>query len=240
MAYRFFIFKEKGIVSFLKVLCLILVGVSTYFVYTKQTKIYVALIIANLILITINFLLPKATSRNVENALKIKGNFILDSNNNGFMVNTTMSVFMKAIILTALICVLIAFLPIDLKERALTLKKYDGFLELFIFIIFYNMFIICNFFSNITLKRKQNKIFAHLQNGEISNNTRVIYNITIHEDKLYGLFLDKPTELLFDTNSSEFKYLVASIQRNSEINKEEVTRDNVYGGLNYDNSQNNF
>ena len=124
MAYRFFVFKEKTILTILKVLSLILLGVTCFFVYTKQTKYYIALIIANLVLIVVNFMLSKVTDSNVENALRIKGNFILDGSNNGYMVKTFAKVFFKAVIITVIIGVTIAFIPIDLLKRILTLNKY--------------------------------------------------------------------------------------------------------------------
>ena len=76
--------------------------------------------------------------------------------------------------------------------------------------------------------------------GRISQNTKEIKNITINGNRIYGIFLNKETELLFDEKSPSFKYLLSAIQRNEELKEEEPVRDPIYGGYNYDNSQNNF
>ena len=241
MAYRFFVFKEKLIITIMKIMCLIAAIISIYFVYNKQNKYYIALIIGNLVLILISSMLSKVTDQNVENALKIKGNFILDGKNNGYVVNNLKTVFNVALFITVITNILVAFFGSkDLVSRILTLNKYEGFLYIFIFIIFYNVFNICNFISNITLKKSQNKIFDALKMGRISQNTKEIKNITINGNRIYGIFLNKETELLFDEKSPSFKYLLSAIQRNEELKEEEPVRDPIYGGLNYDNSQNNF
>ena len=218
MAYRFYIFKERITITLLKFLCLSLFGFTTYIIYTKQTKYYLALIIANLVLITLNFIIPKVTSINVQNALKIKGNFILDSNNNGYMVSTFYDTFTRTIIMMIIITLLIYLVPIGLKDKLNSLNKYEGFSYLFLFIIFYNLLIINSFISNFNLKRKQNKIFATLQNQELTSNIKEIKNIVINDNRIYGSFFNQETELLFNISSSEYKNLISSIIRNSENN----------------------
>ena len=125
--------------------------------------------------------------------------------------------------------------PLGLKEYIDLLDQTEGLSYLFLFVVFYNILIINGFISNITLKSKQNKIFARIQNKEIPNNIKTIEHITAYNDKLVGLYLGQEMELLFNTKAPEFKYLIDSLQRNYENNIETSTRDNVYGGINYNN-----
>ena len=70
--------------------------------------------------------------------------------------------------------------------------------------------------------------------------SKEVYAIALREnDKLIGTYLNNEVELLFNTKAPEFKYLIDSMQRNYENNIETASRDNVYGGLNYNSSNNN-
>ena len=239
MAYRFYIFKEKFIVSFFKLLSILLLIGTTYVIYLKKDKLYLPLIIANLVLILINIIIPRIVSNTVERSIRIKGNFILDSNNNGYIVNTFFSTFIRSVIMMIIVIVLIYVAPLGLKKYLTSLDKIEGLSYLFLFVIFYNILIINGFISNFALKSKQNKIFAYIQNKEIPSNIKTIENITVNNDKLIGTYLNNEVELLFNTNAPEFKYLIDSMQRNYENNIETASRDNVYGGLNYNSSNNN-
>ena len=235
MAYRFYIFKEKLIISFFKTLSLLLLLTTIYIIYIKKEGLFLPLIIANLVLIVINTIIPRIVSNNVEKSIRVKGNFILDSNNNGYIVDTFASTFIRAIIMMVIIILLIYMAPLGLKEYIDLLDQTEGLSYLFLFVVFYNILIINGFISNITLKSKQNKIFARIQNKEIPNNIKTIERITAYNDKLVGLYLGQEMELLFNTKAPEFKYLIDSLQRNYENNIETATRDNVYGGINYNN-----
>ena len=138
-----------------------------------------------------------------------------------------------------IVIVLIYVAPLGLKKYLTSLDKIEGLSYLFLFVIFYNILIINGFISNFALKSKQNKIFAYIQNKEIPSNIKTIENITVNNDKLIGTYLNNEVELLFNTNAPEFKYLIDSMQRNYENNIETASRDNVYGGLNYNSSNNN-
>ena len=142
MAYRFYIFKEKLIISFFKTLSLLLLLTTIYIIYIKKEGLFLPLIIANLVLIVINTIIPRIVSNNVEKSIRVKGNFILDSNNNGYIVDTFASTFIRAIIMMVIIILLIYMAPLGLKEYIDLLDQTEGLSYLFLFVVFYNILII--------------------------------------------------------------------------------------------------
>jgi len=230
MAYRFYIFKEKTIITILRIIIFLLTLGTIFLSYKMQTKYYLPIIIADGVLLLFYVLISRTISSSTNNAIKIKGSFILDSENNGYMVIPTVRVYLISIIFTTIITLLILFGPIDLKEVLSSINKYPGFLVLIIFLIFCNLLFFNGFIANIILKYKKNKIFDSLANGTKNSMIKGISNLTVTENnEIIGIYANQQVVLLFDESSSEYRNLINSMAQNYNNKVETYSREDVYG-----------
>ena len=205
MAYRFYIFKEKTIITILRMIIFLLTLGTIFLSYKMQTKYYLPIIIADGVLLLFYVLISRTISSSTNNAIKIKGSFILDSENNGYMVIPTVRVYLISIIFTIIITLLILFGPIDLKEVLIT------------------------FSENIKYTDK-NKIFDSLANGTKNSMIKGISNLTVTENnEIIGIYANQQVVLLFDESSSEYRNLINSMAQNYNNKVETYSREDVYG-----------
>ena len=224
MAYRFYIFKEKTIITILRIIIFLLTLGTIFLSYKMQTKYYLPIIIADGVLLLFYVLISRTISSSTNNA------FILDSENNGYMVIPTVRVYLISIIFTIIITLLILFGPIDLKEVLSSINKYPGFLVLIIFLIFCNLLFFNVFIANIILKHKKNKIFDSLANGTKNSMIKGISNLTVTENnEIIGIYANQQVVLLFDESSSEYRNLINSMAQNYNNKVETYSREDVYG-----------
>lgn len=230
MAYRFYIFKEKIIITIFRILIFLLTLGTIYLVYANQTKYYYAAMIASGVVLLIYFLISRTISSNTTNAIKIKGSFILDSDNNGYMVIPTVRVYIISIIITALLVVALYIVPYDFKSIISSLNKYPGFFYLIIFLVFCNVLFFNGFIANKILKVRRNKIFDSLTNGEKNSMIKAITNLNINENsEIVGIYAGQEVCLLFNENTSEYRNFINSMSRNYSIKMESYSREDVYG-----------